>query len=106
MSATGTAGCTSCNMRARGSLVARSSVYGRLSIAMRIAMTLAGAILSVASGDAQAQQAPVFHLQEATIAGIRAAFASGRLTCTQLTKLYLDRINAYNLRGPSLHAII
>ena len=34
------------------------------------------------------------------------SFASGQLTCTQLTKLYLDRIDAYDRRGPSLHAII
>jgi len=54
-----------------------------------------------------AQQVPnQFHLQEATIASIHDAFAAGRLTCTQLTKLYLDRIDAYNLRGPALHAII
>jgi Asp-tRNA(Asn)/Glu-tRNA(Gln) amidotransferase A subunit family amidase len=50
-------------------------------------------------------QAP-FHLEEATISTIRAAFASGQLTCAQLTRLYLDRIDAYNLKGPSLHAII
>jgi len=52
-----------------------------------------------------AAQAP-FHLEEATIFTIRSAFASGQLTCTQLTKLCLDRIEAYNLKGPSLHAII
>lgn len=53
----------------------------------------------------EAAQAP-FHLEEATIAGIHAAFANGSLTCQQLTKLYLDRIEAYNLKGPALHAII
>lgn len=47
-----------------------------------------------------------FHLQEATIASIHAAFANGTLTCAQLTKAYLDRIEAYNLRGLSLRAII
>src|SRR5262245_24200579 len=47
-----------------------------------------------------------FHLEEATISTIRAAFASGQLTCAQLTRLYLDRIEAYNLKGPSLRAII
>lgn len=52
-----------------------------------------------------AAQTP-FHLEEATIVSIHAAFASGQLTCTQLAKLYLDRIDAYNLKGPSLHAII
>src|SRR5689334_10980303 len=49
---------------------------------------------------------PPFHLEEATISTIHAAFASGQLTCAQLTRLYLDRIEAYNLKGPSLHAII
>ena len=72
----------------------------------RIRVTLACAILSIAGGDVRAQQARPFHLQEATIAGIHEAFASGRLTCTQLTKLYLNRIDAYNLQGPSLRAIL
>lgn len=47
-----------------------------------------------------------FRFQEATVAGIHSAFAGGQLTCVQLTKLYLDRIEAYNMRGPALHAII
>src|SRR2546426_1243250 len=65
------------------------------------------AMLGVAGSLARAQQAPApFHLQEATIAGIHDAFAAGQLTCAHLTRLYLDRIEAYNLRGPALHAII
>src|SRR5207253_6185390 len=52
-----------------------------------------------------AQQDP-FRFQEATIAGIHAALAAGQLTCTQLTRLYLDRIAAYNMQGPALRAII
>src|SRR5216683_690410 len=64
-------------------------------------------MLSIAAWDTRAQQArEPFHLQETTIATIHEAFTSGRLTCTQLTKLYLDRIEAYNLRGPALRAII
>jgi len=47
-----------------------------------------------------------FKLQEATVASIHSAFAGGQLTCSQLTKMYLDRIDAYNLKGPALHAII
>jgi Asp-tRNA(Asn)/Glu-tRNA(Gln) amidotransferase A subunit family amidase len=70
-----------------------------------IATFIAGAILGLAPSHAGAQQAP-FHLQEATVASIHAAFANGQLTCAQLTRAYLDRIEAYNLRGPSLHAII
>ena len=47
-----------------------------------------------------------FQLQEATVADVHAALASGGLTCTQLTKLYIDRIEAYNLQGPTLRAIL
>jgi len=68
-----------------------------------IQVAAAGAVLCLASP--AAAQAP-FHLEEATISSIRSAFASGQLTCAQLTKLYLDRIEAYNLKGPSLHSII
>jgi amidase len=54
---------------------------------------------------ASAQQGP-FRFQEATIAGIHAALAAGQLTCTQLIRLCLDRIAAYDRQGPALHAII
>jgi Asp-tRNA(Asn)/Glu-tRNA(Gln) amidotransferase A subunit family amidase len=74
---------------------------------LHVAMPGVCAMLAIAASVAGAQQASVpFHLQEATIAGIHASFAAGRLTCTQLTRLYLDRIEAYNLRGPALRAII
>jgi len=64
-------------------------------------------MLSVAASVTNAQQAAdPFHLQEATIGRIHDGFAAGRLTCAQLTRLYLDRIEAYNLRGPALHAVI
>jgi len=69
-----------------------------------VAMSVVAA-MSVAASPAGAQQG-AFHLQEATIAGIHAAFAAGRLTCTQLVSLYLDRIAAYNLQGPTLRAIL
>src|SRR5678815_1462504 len=68
-----------------------------------IHVTVTGTVLCAPS--AATAQAP-FHLEEATISTIHAAFAGGRLTCTQLTKLYLDRIDAYNLKGPSLHVMI
>lgn len=47
-----------------------------------------------------------FQLQESTVESIHGALARGETTCTQLTKLYLDRIAAYNLKGPALRAII
>jgi amidase len=75
-------------------------------MAMRflVAMSVA-AVMSIAASPAGAQQ-DAFHFQEATIAGIHTALASGELTCVQLTKLYLDRIAAYDKQGPALHAII
>jgi amidase len=66
---------------------------------------IAVSVVLAASASVPGGQSP-FHLQEATITDIQAAFASGRLTCAQLTRLYLDRIEAYNLKGPALHAII
>jgi Asp-tRNA(Asn)/Glu-tRNA(Gln) amidotransferase A subunit family amidase len=62
-------------------------------------------MLTLPASPIRAQQS-TFHLQEATIASIHAALAAGQLTCAQLTRLYLDRIAAYNMQGPALHAII
>jgi Asp-tRNA(Asn)/Glu-tRNA(Gln) amidotransferase A subunit family amidase len=47
-----------------------------------------------------------FHLLEASIADIHAAFAAGSITARQLTQLYLDRIEAYDRNGPQLNSII
>jgi hypothetical protein len=44
--------------------------------------------------------------QEATIADIHAAIRSKVLTCRQLVQTYLDRIEAYDKKGPALNAII
>jgi amidase len=56
----------------------------------------------------QPQRAPAsqFKLAEATVASIHAAFSSGQITCTQLVQMYLDRISAYDAKGPALSAII
>ena len=66
-----------------------------------VALVFAAVLL----GEAGAQTAG-FHLEEATIGSIHAAFANGGLTCVQLTRAYLNRIDSYNLKGPALHAII
>jgi amidase len=44
--------------------------------------------------------------REPTIADIRAAIGSKDLTCRQLVQMYLDRIAAYDRKGPSLNAIV
>lgn len=64
-------------------------------------------MLGAMATSATAQQAPgPFQLREATIASIHNALATRQLTCSQLTRFYLDRIEAYDLKGPALHAII
>ena len=50
--------------------------------------------------------AAVFALEEATIAGIEAAFEAGVLSCPALVQMYLDRIAAYDDDGPVLNSII
>ena len=61
---------------------------------------MAATLLSAAAGMfgvvGEASAAPKFHLQEATIADIQSAIITGQLTSTELVKLYLARIKAYN----------
>src|SRR6266566_4113533 len=68
-------------------------------------MMVACAMLILPATPGSAQQGQ-FRLQEATVASIHNAFAAGQLTCTQLTRFYLDRIAAYDMQGPALRAII
>lgn len=51
-------------------------------------------------------QSQGFDVMEATIEGIHDAYHSGRLTSRQLTQLYLDRIEAYDKKGPQINSII
>ena len=68
------------------------------------------ALLAIAPGlSAFATAARAFRLlstQEPTIADIHAAIRSKDLTCRQLVQMYLDRMEAYDKKGPSLNAII
>ena len=47
-----------------------------------------------------------FRVEETTIADIRRAFRNKSLTCHQLVQRYLDRISAYDKRGPAINALI
>jgi Asp-tRNA(Asn)/Glu-tRNA(Gln) amidotransferase A subunit family amidase len=47
-----------------------------------------------------------FNVLETTIDEIHAAYKSGQLTCRQLVQMYLDRIEAYDKKGPAINAII
>src|SRR3954467_15221014 len=50
--------------------------------------------------------AMAFNIFETTIDQVHAAYQSGALTCRQLVQLYLDRIEAYDKKGPAINAII
>ena len=53
-----------------------------------------------------AQSNAPFNPVEATIDDIHAAYKSGQLTCRQLVQMYLDRIEAFDKKGPAINAII
>ena len=59
--------------------------------------------LLVVPGFGQSQR---FDVMEATIEGIHDAYNSRTLTSRQLTQLYLDRIEAYDKKGPQINSII
>jgi amidase len=72
-----------------------------------VAILIAALVASESSVRAQARtDAAPFQIMEATIDDIHAAFKSGRLTARGLAQLYLDRIAAYDKRGPSINSII
>jgi len=64
------------------------------------------AVCACVPGSPPSAQAASFVLEEATIAEIHAAFASGALTCQQLVTGYLARIEAYDDEGPALNALL
>jgi amidase len=79
--------------------------------------TLAGVAIAVTSlvcaspGHAQGREATAakaapFEIMETSIDAIHAAFRSGALTAHQLVQGYLDRIAAYDKRGPTINSII
>ncbi|HET8715305.1 MAG TPA: amidase, partial [Holophagaceae bacterium] len=69
---------------------------------------------SLAAGAAALKGAPAgagpakagFRLEEATLADLQAAMASGRATAAGLVKAYTARIRALDKRGPSLHSVL
>ena len=53
-----------------------------------------------------AQSNTSFNLVEATIDDIHNSYKSGQLTCRQVVQLYLDRIEAFDKKGPAINALI
>jgi amidase len=51
-------------------------------------------------------QRAAFRVEETTIAQVHAAFRARTLTCHALVQSYLDRIAAYDKKGPAINAIV
>src|SRR5688572_22054394 len=47
-----------------------------------------------------------FTPEEATVASVHAALTAGRLTCVRLVESYLERIAAFDDKGPALNALV
>jgi amidase len=77
-----------------------------LGHARKIACLLAIVLMSGTGATyAQPRPEPAFHLSEATIDGIHAALRSGQISCSLLVQAYVNRIAAYDQKGPSLNAV-
>jgi amidase len=55
---------------------------------------------------AGAANVPAFELEEATVASLRDAMTSGRLTARAIAEKYLERIEAVDRRGPAINSIL
>jgi Asp-tRNA(Asn)/Glu-tRNA(Gln) amidotransferase A subunit family amidase len=62
--------------------------------------------LAVVLALAEQNRPATFTPDEATISGIHAALAAGTTTCVRVVQAHLQRIEAYDDRGPALNAII
>src|SRR6267142_3086746 len=67
-------------------------------------LPLVGLLLAAAPVDVGAFA--LLRSEEATIADIHGAFKAKTLTCRALVQMYLDRIEAYDRKGPALNAIV
>ncbi len=72
----------------------------------RTAATLACAAALAAFTASALNAAPVVDVLELTVADAQAGFKAKRFTARQLTQAYLDRIAAYDLKGPAIRCIV
>ncbi|HMF59675.1 MAG TPA: hypothetical protein VK595_04855, partial [Vicinamibacterales bacterium] len=78
-------------------------IHRLATVATLVTLVLAG---SRAPQARQPQTVPPFELDEATVADLQAAMASGRYTSRRLVELYSERIKAIDRSGPTLRAVI
>ena len=60
-----------------------------------------GTIMLMANAARAQNSSKQFHLDEATISDVHAAYKSGTLTSVKLVQAYLDRIRACDQSGPA-----
>ena len=70
-----------------------------------VVAALATAMLLYSLGRVQ-NQSRSFNVMETTIEDIHSAYKAGTLTAHQLVQTYLDRINAFDKKGPAINCII
>jgi amidase len=73
-----------------------------LGLMLAATTVAAGAANAAAPGDGRA----AFQIMETTVDEVHAAYKAGRLNAHQLVQLYLDRIAAYDKKGPNINSII
>jgi amidase len=65
-----------------------------------------GTVMLMANGASAQNSLNPFHLDEATINDVHAAYKSGTLTSVKLVQAYLERIRACDQAGPKLNVVI
>src|SRR3989475_9201543 len=74
-----------------------------LSLLLGLLVLLAASCTSTTQNQTEAKP---FNSRETTIEEIHAAYKSGQLTARQLVQMYLERIEAYDQKGPAINSII
>ena len=77
-----------------------------MRLTTRYARGGASVLVSVTLACAPEPTPPAFATAGATVAGIQAALDAGVTTCREIVQRSLDRIDAYDKRGPALNALI
>src|SRR5437868_15342182 len=67
---------------------------------------MTSALMVASAQSMSASNASNFQVMETTVADAQAAMKAHRLTAHQLTQMYLDRIAAYDQKGPATNNIL
>ena len=71
-----------------------------------LTLALMTALAAVSAQQQPPEDLPEFAVHERSIADLQAAMTAGTVTSRELVALYLERIAAYDRRGPRLHAMV